>query len=104
MKRSLSMTLAAAGAVACGVAMGPNANAQPGMDRTVEQYLCKDVMRESGNNRDIAIAFLHGFLLGKTNASNFNLEVLERQTDAFIERCLSNPNEKAVDAMVAAKK
>jgi HdeA/HdeB family protein len=104
MNRSLSMTLVAAGAVACGMAMVPDANAQPGMDRAVEQYLCKDVMRESGNNRDVAIAFLHGFLLGKANTSNFNLEVLERQTDSFIERCLSNPNEKAVDAMVAAKK
>ena len=104
MKRSLCMTLVAAGAVACVAATGPGASAQPGMDRTVEQYLCKDVMRESGNNRDVAIAFLHGFLLGKANTSNFNLEVLERQTDAFIERCLSNPNDKAVDAMVAAKK
>ena len=101
MKRSLSMMFAV---IACGLAMGSNANSQqPNMDRAVEQYLCKDVMREGGANRDVAIAFLHGYMLGKSNTSSFNLDVLERQTDGFIERCLNNPNEKAVDAMAVAK-
>jgi hypothetical protein len=104
MKRGFCTKVAAAGAVACALVIGPHANSQPQMDRTVEQYLCKDVMRESGNNRDVAIAFLHGFMLGKSNTSSFNLEVLEKQTDAFIERCLNNPNEKAADAMAAAKR
>jgi hypothetical protein len=73
-------------------------------DRTVEQYACKDVMRESGGNRDVAIAFLHGFILGKSGASGFNVETLGKQTDAFIERCLDNPGLKAIEAMTAAKK
>ena len=73
-------------------------------DRTVDQYQCKDIMRDSGSNRDVAIAFLHGYLLGKSGSSRFNLDALARQTDDFIERCLSNPSEKAEDAMVTAKK
>lgn len=73
-------------------------------DRSVEQYACKDVMRESGGNRDVAIAFLHGFILGKTGGSGFNVETLRKQTDAFIERCLDNPGLKAIEAMSAAKK
>jgi HdeA/HdeB family len=105
MKRCFYSMLAAAGSIACSLMIGSNAQAQsPQMDRAVEQYQCKDVMRESGSNRDVAIAFLHGYVLGKANASNFNLDVLERQTDSFIERCLNNPNEKAVDAMATAKK
>ena len=72
--------------------------AQDSKDRTVEQYTCKDVMRESGPNRDVAIAFLHGFLLGKSGNSKFNVDVLRQQSDAFIERCLDNPGEKALDA------
>lgn len=103
MKQHLFVTFAAISLVTGGVTLGP-ANSQPQMDRTVEQYQCKEVMRESGANRDVAIAFLHGFMLGKSNTSNFNLDALERQTDAFIERCLNNPNEKAVDAMAFAKK
>jgi hypothetical protein len=75
------------------------ASAQDSKDRTVEQYLCKDIMRESGANRDVAIAFLRGFMLGKSGSTKFNVDVLHKQSDAFIERCLSNPDEKAVDAM-----
>jgi hypothetical protein len=73
-------------------------------DRSVAQYTCKDVMRESGGNRDVAIAFLHGFLLGQSGGSAFNVETLRKQTDAFIERCLDDPGLKAVEAMTAAKK
>jgi len=73
-------------------------------DRQVEQYECKDILRDSGGNRDVAIAFLHGFLLGKSEGSKFNLDVLHAQTSAFIERCLENPHEKAIDAMLAVKK
>lgn len=73
-------------------------------DRSIDQYTCKDVMRESGGNRDVAIAFLHGFLLGQSGGSAFNVETLRKQTDAFIERCLDNPGLKALEAMTAAKK
>jgi hypothetical protein len=73
-------------------------------DRSVAQYTCRDVMRESGGNRDVAIAFLHGFLLGQSGGSAFNVETLRKQTDAFIERCLDNPGLTAIEAMTAAKK
>ena len=69
--------------------------AQPAGDRSIEQFACKDVMRDSGANRDVAIAFLHGYLLGKSGSSKFNVDNLRVQTDAFIDRCLDNPNEKA---------
>ena len=104
MKRLLSTKFVAAGVATGTATSGSTALAQPQMDRTVDLYQCKDVMRESGANRDVAIAFLHGFLLGKSNTASFNLDVLEKQTGAFIERCLNNPNEKAIDAMATAKK
>jgi hypothetical protein len=79
-------------------------SAQDKGDRTIEQYSCKDVMRESGGNRDVAIAFLHGFIIGKSGDNKFNVETLRKQTDAFIERCLENPGRKAFDAMNEVKK
>ena len=94
--------LAACAAVA--VAGTPiSAGAQETSDRKVEQYACKDVMRESGTSRDTAIAFLHGYMLGKSGESGFNLDSLTKQTDAFIDHCLDNPNDKAMDAMMKAK-
>ncbi len=57
--------------------------------------------RESGADRDSAITFLHGFLLGKSGSSNFNLDVLARRTDAILDQCLEKPNDKAIDVMCA---
>jgi len=78
-------------------------SAQDNTDRTVEQYTCKDILREGGSNREVAIAFLHGFLLGKSGASKFNIGALTKQTDDFVDRCLDSPNEKAVDVMTKVK-
>jgi hypothetical protein len=77
--------------------------AQEKGDRSVDQYTCKDIMRDSGPSRDVAIAFVHGYLLGKAKATTFNVEMLQQQTQAFINRCLDNPNEKALDAMMKVK-
>lgn len=85
-------------------ASSANVLAEDTANRTVEQYTCKDVMRENGSNRDTSIAFLHGYLLGKSGGSEFNIETLAKQTDAFIDRCLDNPSEKAEDVMLEVKK
>ena len=82
--------------------MGP-ASAQNAKDRTIEQYSCKDIVRESGADRDVAIAFLHGYLLGKSGSSKFNLDVLHKHSNDFIERCLDNLAERAVDTMSKVK-
>jgi len=80
------------------IGLGP-VSAQNAKDRTVEQYSCKDILRESGADRDVAIAFLHGFLLGRSGNSKFNLDALHKQSHDFIERCLDNLSERALDTM-----
>jgi HdeA/HdeB family len=77
--------------------------AQEKDDRSVDQYLCKDIMRDSGASRDVAIAFIHAYLLGRANATTFNVAKMRQQNEAFINRCLDNPNEKALDAMMKVK-
>jgi HPt (histidine-containing phosphotransfer) domain-containing protein len=89
--------------VLAGVLAAASAQAQSQADRTIEQFKCKDVMREPDQNRAVAIAFLHGYLLGKSGDPKFNVEVLEKQTDAFIEQCLDNPQTKAEDVMLKLK-
>src|SRR5215470_4684403 len=102
MSASRNRAVITAAAVLVGSGLHPGW-AQDSKDRTVEQYTCKDVMRESGANRDVVIAFLHGYLLGKSGSSKFNVDVLRKQSDDFIERCLDNPGEKAVDAAAKVK-
>jgi hypothetical protein len=85
-------------ALVFGLTAAPAANT-----RSIDQYTCKDVMREHGDNRDVTIAFLHGFMLGKSGSSNFDIDALHKQTSDFIEYCLDNPSAKAVDAMSKIK-
>jgi len=84
--------------------MSQSAIAAEDKARSVEQFSCKEVMRERGPDRDVAIAFLHGFLLGKSGSTKVDLEVLHKQSDAFIERCLDNPAESALEAMIKIKR
>jgi len=98
----LIATLTVLGALTTSPALGQPATQESG-DRSTDQYLCKDVMREHASNRDVAIAFIHGVFLGKSGNSKFNVVTLQKQSDAFIERCLDNPNEKALDAMARVK-
>ena len=57
---------------------------------------CKDIMRLSGEDRDIALAFAHGYRLGKMNTTKYEIDKLAAITDQFIEHCLDNPNDKAL--------
>ena len=84
--------------------IGYSALAQSQAERSVGQFSCKDIMRGEGTERDVAIAFLHGYLLGKSGTSSYNIANLEKQTDAFIEHCLDHPNDKAEEIMSNLKK
>jgi len=85
------------------IGISAGAFAQDSSARNVDQYTCKDVMRGSDDSRTTAVAFLHGYLLGKSGSSAFDLETMAKQTDAFIEQCLDNPSEKAVNVMMKLK-
>jgi hypothetical protein len=101
--RYFGAKVALAAVIASGALTMAPVLAQDSSERTIEQYACKDILRESGSNRDVAIAFLHGFLLGKSGATKFNLETLKKQTDTFLDRCLENPHDKAIDTMMKVK-
>ena len=99
----LAAALLAASLAGTGSAPAQTQSDQNRSDRVIEWFTCKDVMRQPNTSREIAIAFLHGYLLGKSGNSKFNVEVLEGQTNAFIEQCLDNPQSKAVDVMTKLK-
>ncbi len=97
-KQGLAFILVCMGVSAAAVAM-----AQENGQRAIEQYECKDIMREPDARREVAIAFLHGFLLGQSGAATFNPQTMAKQSNAFIEHCLENPHDKAVGAMLKVK-
>ena len=87
---------------AVAAAAAPSARAQD-TQRKVDQYECKDILREPDARREVAIAFLHGYLLGKAGGSAFSPQDLSKQSNAFIEHCLENPHDKALNAMMKVK-
>jgi hypothetical protein len=69
-------------------------------DKTTDlkDFLCKDLMRFSGADRDIAIAVYHGYMLGKKDTTKYVSEELALITDKVVEYCLDNPKVKTLDA------
>jgi len=63
---------------------------------------CKDVMILSGADRDTTIAFIHGYITGKSGANDVDLDKLTDATEAFLNNCLDNPTAKAIPTMEAA--
>ena len=59
---------------------------------------CKDVMILSGEDREIAIAFAHGYMLGKRNTTRYVPAELGEATDKFMDYCLDNPKDNALAA------
>ncbi|MCW8963605.1 MAG: HdeA family protein [Gammaproteobacteria bacterium] len=77
-------------------------HAEPAGDaqvKNVNEFLCKDILRTSGDDRDIAVAFMHGYLLGKSGKDTFNRATLSAATDNFIEACLNDVNGVAVKTL-----
>jgi len=88
---------AAAVAVTFLVLAGTAAAAEPaGAERDFGALACKDVMRLSGSDRDIALAFAHGYVLGKKGTTQYNVDALAQVTDQFIDFCLDHPADNAL--------
>ena len=65
---------------------------------------CKELMRGNDSDREIGIAFYHGFLAGQKNEQTMDLHAASALTDAVKEYCLSNPTETVMSAFTKSKK
>ena len=70
--------------------------AEPSKLKDLNDLLCKEVMILSGVDRDLSIAFAHGYMLGKNKTTQYEIDRLAKITDAFIDYCLDHPTEKAL--------
>ena len=75
------------------------ASANEAESKTINDILCKDVLRASGNERDIAMAFMHGYLLAKSGKDVIDRPKLSKASDDFIEACLNDSNSKAITTL-----
>lgn len=68
-----------------------------GVEKDINDYLCKDVMRMTGEDRSVSLGILHGYMLGVKGTTKFNHAELLGITDRFVENCLDNPQSKALE-------
>lgn len=69
---------------------------EPSSKKDLNEFVCKDVMRLSGSERENALALVHGYRLGKMGTTQYDIETLSDLTDRFIDHCLDNPNDKSL--------
>ena len=81
------------------LSMGLVSMAPAGQSGDLSSFSCKDLMRYDTPDRDIAISFIHGYLLGKKGTPQYAADALGKATDAFIEHCLDNPKDNALKVM-----
>ena len=80
------------------LAHAPATHAEEGARvENIDGYLCRDIMRMSGEDRTIAMAVLHGYMLGKKGAKSFVPDELSKVSNDFIEYCLDHPSNKALE-------
>jgi len=72
--------------------------AEQTQQRDLGKFQCKEVMILSGQDRDVAVAFAHGYVLGKKGTTKYNVDALAKITDKFIDFCLDNPKANALQA------
>jgi len=95
------MRVLTAASIASAALAGSNALAADpakGNARDLRDNTCKDVMRFSGQDRDVALALAHGYVLGKKGTTKFEIDTLAGITDKFIDYCLDNPKANALEA------
>lgn len=69
---------------------------EPPKPKDLNNFQCKDIMILSGADRDISIAFVHGYMLGKNKSTRYEVDKLATITDAFLDYCLDHPAENAL--------
>ncbi|MEM7463012.1 MAG: HdeA/HdeB family chaperone [Pseudomonadota bacterium] len=68
-------------------------------ERDLDNIECREIMILSGLDRDTAIAFMHGYLVGQSDETTFQLSRLTEATEIFLDDCLDKPDTNAVSVM-----
>ena len=99
MSRSSPGIVAAAALVASSlIATNALAEEPSGTKQDLGDMSCKEVMRFSSDDREIALALAHGYVLGKKGTTQYQVDALAQITDQFIDYCLDHPTENALQS------
>lgn len=100
----MTRTTTLAAAVAISVAGLCGASAQnENLVLQMDEFSCKGMLIRSGFERDFTVAYMHGFMSGKMNETEFDVAKLTAATDAVLEYCIQNPDATILSAFEQAR-
>ncbi|MEM8795837.1 MAG: HdeA/HdeB family chaperone [Pseudomonadota bacterium] len=92
------------GSLLCGPSLSYAQTDNPDADERIifKEVVCKDVMGQSGEDRDRTISFLHGFVMGGADRGEVTIAEIIDVESVFIDMCLDNPTDLVLDVMRTA--
>jgi hypothetical protein len=71
------------------------------LDKNVNTFKRKELMRANDSEPEASITYLHGFFQAKAELTALDLDALSTQSNAFVDRSPDNPSEEAPKALEA---
>jgi len=88
----------------CGAAAWAAETTVSALKIDIGKMTCKELMGGNDLDREVGIAYFHGFLAGKTNSQVVDVKATSERTDKVKDYCLSNPASTVMDAFTKAGK
>jgi hypothetical protein len=70
----------------------------------IGKMTCKELMAGNDTDREVGLAYFHGFVAGTKNQQNLDINATAAQTDRVKDYCLSNPTSTVLDAFAKTVK
>jgi hypothetical protein len=70
----------------------------------IGKLTCKELMSGSDIDREVGIAFFHGYMAGKKNQETIDLPAASARSDKVKDFCLSNPTSTVMDGFLKPDK
>lgn len=104
------MMLVALAVTASPLAAGAQERAQATADNEAARTLpvatltCRDLLQASGQQRDLLLALMHGYVAGKKGLQSVDTVDMSFATDRVVDHCIEAPSDRLLAAFAATEK
>ncbi len=73
-------------------------------DLPVATLTCRELLQANGQERDLLLAMMHGYMAGKRGLQSVDTVEMSFVTDMVIDHCIQAPSDRLVHAFDATEK
>jgi hypothetical protein len=71
---------------------------------SIGNMTCRSLLQASGTQRDLLLALFHGYVAGKQGTPELDTVRMSFLTDAVVDHCIDNPDDRVLAAFAASAK